>query len=66
MYAADERLIAILRRDVNGIWQTVPSAETKEGEGIIIHPTEKGLVAILGEPSDEEYREISIILDRIG
>ncbi len=65
MLPKDKKIIAIIRRDQNGSWRRVQSVATNKGDNVILLPTEKGLIAVLGEPSDEEYQEISRLIEGI-
>jgi hypothetical protein len=65
MVPKDQKVVAIICRDEQGVWQSVPSVETKEGEEVLFLPTARGLVAVLGEICDKDQPTISRLLEGI-
>ncbi len=63
MQPENKKVVAIICRDQDGTWKRVQSVETKKGEKVVLLSTERGLVAVLGELSDEDHQEISRLIE---
>ena len=65
MVPENQTIIAILCRDEHGEWARVSSIETRQGDEAILVPTQKGLVAAVGEVREEDHPAISRDLEAI-
>ena len=65
MVREEPKIIGIICRDGSGAWQRVSSVESKKGDDVLLLPTEKGLVAVMGEVCDDDNPTISNIVEEL-
>lgn len=62
MLPSDQQIIGILIRNQNGTWQLTDAVNIQKDESVLLLPTPKGQVLIVGYLDKEDYSEIRTIL----
>jgi hypothetical protein len=64
MPPSDQPVIDILIRDQNGQWQSMDAVNLQGDENVLLLPTTKGQVMIVGNLDEEDYSDIEPLLKK--
>lgn len=62
MLPSDQQIIGILIRGQNGMWQLTNAVNIQKDENVLLLPTPKGQVPIIGHSDEGDYLELRTIL----